>query len=136
MNFFLDIDRRRMRNQIRPVLLVFTAPDQLRVQVTVPALVCNPDGALMLLLQHGLELGGRNIFARSLFVGEWGASLLLLRLWRFLHTAGACARTDSIILLNSGSTFASKSAWIWYASVNSANAQRPYWPLLFTPGTQ
>jgi hypothetical protein len=44
--------------------------------------------------------------------------------------------TDSIILLNSAATFASKSDSILYTSVNSAKAQRPWRPSLLTPGIQ
>src|SRR5262245_24917424 len=51
-----------------------------------------------------------------------------------LHPATPTAA--AIIRSNSASTFALKSASIWYTSVNSANAQRPYVFRLFTPGTQ
>lgn len=51
---------------------------------------------------------------------------------RYASIAANC----SIILLNSASTFFAKSTSIWYTSVNSAKAQRPYCLRLFTPGTQ
>ncbi|HEY2921169.1 MAG TPA: hypothetical protein VGK77_19475 [Candidatus Binatia bacterium] len=35
MNFFLDVKRRRVDNEIAPVLLVLTAPDKLRIEVGV-----------------------------------------------------------------------------------------------------
>ena len=35
MNFFLDVERRRVDDEIAPVLLVLTAPDELRIEVGV-----------------------------------------------------------------------------------------------------
>jgi hypothetical protein len=54
-----------MRHQIGPVLLVLAAPDQLRVQVAVAALVCDADRALLLLLHHGLEFSAVGMFLRE-----------------------------------------------------------------------
>jgi hypothetical protein len=35
MNLLLDVQRRRMHHQFAPVLLVFPAPDELRVEIAV-----------------------------------------------------------------------------------------------------
>ena len=37
MNLFLNVKRRGMDNQIRPILFVLAAPHQLRVQIAIPA---------------------------------------------------------------------------------------------------
>src|SRR5262249_24415168 len=78
MNFLLDVERRRMHHEVGPVLLILAAPDQLRVQVAVAALVGHADGALRLLLHHGLIFSGRNVLASSLLVRECSDSLGVL----------------------------------------------------------
>jgi hypothetical protein len=50
VDLLLDVERRRVYHEIGPVLLILAAPDQLRVQVTVAALVGHEDGALCFLL--------------------------------------------------------------------------------------
>ena len=46
-----------MDDEIGPVLLVLAAPDELRVEVGVAALVGHPDRVADLLVQNGLVLG-------------------------------------------------------------------------------
>src|SRR5690349_21265827 len=78
MDLFLDVDRRRVRYQIGPILLVLASPDQLRVQVAVAALIGYADWALLPLVHHGLEFGGGNILSRSLLMSECFNCLLFL----------------------------------------------------------
>src|SRR5690606_21772536 len=54
--------RRRMHDQIAPVLLVLTAPDQLRIEVGI-ARVTNERRCLLGLVQHRLVLRGGNVLA-------------------------------------------------------------------------
>ena len=70
---------------------------------------------------------------RGFFILGKGLCHNLYREFRFGH---GLALTAAIILLNSLSTLALKSDSIWYTSVNSAKAQRPYCPVWFTPGIQ
>ena len=70
MDLFLDVERRRVDDEVAPVLLVLAAPDELRVEVAVAALVGHADRALLLLLQHRLVFGGRDVLARRLVVLE------------------------------------------------------------------
>ncbi len=70
MDLLLDVERRRMDHQIGPVLLVLAAPDELRVEVAVAALVGHADRALLLLLHHRLEFGRGNVLALGLVVLE------------------------------------------------------------------
>src|SRR5262249_32294985 len=64
--------------RVGPVLLILAAPDQLRVQVTVAALVGHANGVLLLLLHHRLIFSGGNVLTPSLFVRERCNSLGVL----------------------------------------------------------
>jgi hypothetical protein len=44
VDLFLDVERRGVHDQVGPVLLILAAPDQLRVQVAVAALIGHADG--------------------------------------------------------------------------------------------
>ena len=70
VDFLLDVERRRVHHEVGPVLLILAAPDQLRVQVAVAALVGHADGALLLLLHHRLIFGGGDVLAPGLLVRE------------------------------------------------------------------
>jgi len=63
MNFFLDVERRCLDHQIRPVFLVLAPPDELRVKVAVAALVSHPNGALFFLEHHRLVFGSGDVLA-------------------------------------------------------------------------
>src|SRR5262249_18825235 len=111
-HFLLNIERGGVDDDIAPVLLILAAPYKLRVKITVAALVSNRDGILLLLLQDGLELRGWNVLPLG--------SVMLERLYalggnRFLCHVRClvkphCFEAESIILLNSLSTLALKSA--------------------------
>ena len=75
--FGFDSERRILLiiwlNPIRRIdidTLHLAAPDQLRVQVAVPAFVGIANGALLILAHHRLVLGRRDIFAGRLDMGE------------------------------------------------------------------
>jgi hypothetical protein len=46
VHLLLDVERRRLDDQVGPVLLVLAAPDELRVQVAVAPLIGQPDRVL------------------------------------------------------------------------------------------
>src|SRR5436309_634899 len=113
MNLFLDVDRCRLDNEIAPVLLILTAPDQLWIEVAVPAFVCHADRGLFLLLQHRLVLGGWNVLPLGFLVPDRLDGFIALGRLLFRHDAvfpcAARPATRSIILSNSLSIFALKS---------------------------
>ena len=59
-----------MDDQVAPVLHILAAPDQLRVQVAVAALVGHTQRLLLLLVEHRLVFGGRRCAPRGVDVGE------------------------------------------------------------------
>jgi hypothetical protein len=69
VHLLLDVERRSMDHEIAPVLLVLAAPDQLRIEVGV-ARIADLFRVLLLLLQHRLEFGRRDVFAPRLVVRE------------------------------------------------------------------
>ena len=69
MYFFLDVERRRVNNEIAPVLLVLAAPDELRIKICVSR-IADFLWILLLLFQYRLIFRCRNIFARGLVVLE------------------------------------------------------------------
>ena len=74
MDLFLDVQRRRVDDEVAPVLLVFAAPDELRIEIRV-ARLADPLGVLLLLFQHGLVFSRGDVFALGLLVLEGGDSL-------------------------------------------------------------
>ena len=62
-----------MDDEIAPVLLVLAAPDQLRIEIAIAALVGDPNGRLLLFLLDGLELRGGNVLPLVGVVRERGA---------------------------------------------------------------
>ena len=49
VDLLLDVERRRVDDEVAPVLLILAAPDELRVEVAVAALVGDADRGLLLL---------------------------------------------------------------------------------------
>ena len=70
VDLLLDVERRRVDDEIAPVLLVLAAPDELGIEVAVAAVVGHAHRVLLLLLQHGLVLGCGNILPLGLVVLE------------------------------------------------------------------
>ena len=70
VDLFLDVERRRVDDEVAPVLLVLAAPDELRVEVAVAARIATRLGVLFLLLQHRLKFGRRNVLPLGLVVRE------------------------------------------------------------------
>ena len=69
MNFFLDVERRRVDDEIAPVLLVFPTPDELRIEVGV-ARILDRLGLFFFFLKNGLVLGRRDVLTLGLVVLE------------------------------------------------------------------
>ena len=70
MDLFLDVERRGVDDQVGPVLLILAAPDELRIEIAVAALVGDADRVLLVLLHHRLVFGGGDVLARGLVVLE------------------------------------------------------------------
>ena len=70
MDALLDVERRRVDDEVGPVLLVLAAPDQLRVQIAVAAFVGDAEGGLIVFLHQRLMLGAGKVFASGYGVGE------------------------------------------------------------------
>ena len=70
VNFLLNIEWWHLYNEVRPVLLVFAAPDKLRVEVTVATVISNTNRALFIFFHDRLMFGCWNIFACCLIVPD------------------------------------------------------------------
>ena len=84
MDFLLDVERRRVDDEIAPVLLILAAPDELRIEVGVARILYRL-GLFFLFLKHGLVLSGRDVLALGLVVlksldgfGDLGADFLAM----------------------------------------------------------
>ena len=113
VDLLLDVERRSVDDEVAPVLLILPAPDELRIEVGVARIAHRLRG-LLLLFQHGLVLGRRDVLPLGLVVlerfdGSWRCGFLG---HDYFSSIAGCATTDSIILLNSLSTLALKSASI------------------------
>ena len=116
MDFLLDVERRGVDDEIAPILLVFTAPDELRIEVGI-ARILDRLGLFLLFLNNGLVLGRRDVFALGLIVCQRFDRLCRRLKLRFLCHVNSLGRLlpagEAIILLNWLSTLALKSASIW-----------------------
>jgi hypothetical protein len=63
VHLLLDVEGRRLDDQIGPVLLVLAPPNQLRIEIAVAPPVLFADRRLVLLVHDRLELGGRDVAA-------------------------------------------------------------------------
>ena len=70
VHLLLDEERRYLHHEVRPVLLVLAAPDELRVEIAVAAFVGDLDRPPVAFGHHGFVLGGGDVLARCLPVGE------------------------------------------------------------------
>ena len=61
VHLLLDVERRRVDDEVAPVLYVLAAPDELRIEVAVAALVRQPHRRLIGLLHDRLVLGSRDV---------------------------------------------------------------------------
>ena len=91
VDLLLDEQRRRLHDEVGPVLRVLAAPDELGIEVAVAALVSDLDGALLGALHHGPELGRGDVLARRVLVPERLDSLPGSVL-RHGHTRGRLSR--------------------------------------------
>ncbi len=103
MNFFLDIKRRRVDDEVAPILLIFPTPDELRIEVGV-ARIFYRLGLFLLFLKNGLVLGRRDVFALGLVVCQRFDRLCRRLKLRFLYhvnfLVGSYPANEPIILLN------------------------------------
>ena len=92
VDFFLDVERRRVDHEVAPVLLILAAPDELRVEIAVAALVGNTDRVLLLLVHDGLKLRRGNVLPLVGVVHEGFDGLRggLLRGFLRRHVAALC----------------------------------------------
>src|SRR5437879_5488837 len=63
MDLLLDVERRRLDDEVAPVLLILAAPDELRVEIAVAPLVGDAPRLFRLLLDDGLVLRGRDVLS-------------------------------------------------------------------------
>ena len=70
LDLLLDVERRRMNDEIAPILLILPAPDELGIEVAIAPLVGHADGADSPFLQYRLILGSGNILPLGLVVLE------------------------------------------------------------------
>src|SRR5438034_3631994 len=70
MDLLLDVERRRLDDEVAPVLLILAAPDELRIEIAVAPFVGGTPRFLRLLLDDGLVLRGRDVLALRLLVLE------------------------------------------------------------------
>ena len=66
----LDVQRRGVHHQVRRVLLILAAPDELRVKVAVASFVCYLDGAALLIPEQRLVLRARDVTPRGVVVSN------------------------------------------------------------------
>ncbi len=70
MDLLLDVPRWRMDDAVGSVQLVLAAPEELRIEVAVAPVLGDARGGLLFLLQHRLELGGRDVRPLGLLVAK------------------------------------------------------------------
>jgi len=61
MDLLLNVNRGDVDDEITPVLFIFPSPDQLRVEIPIPAFIGNSRGILGFFLNKGLTLCRRNV---------------------------------------------------------------------------
>ena len=137
VHLLLDVERRRMDDEIAPVLLVLAAPHELRIKVGV-ARVANRTGLRCSALQHRLVLGRGNVLPLVVVVLEGLDGLGALGFFAML-SACSCRLQRSVLALDHLVELGrhlglAKSDSIWYTSANSANAQRPMLPEMVHAG--
>src|SRR5262249_51841526 len=89
MDLLLDVERRSRHNQAGPVLIILPAPDELRIEIPVAAVVSQLDRRLLLLPHQRLVLDSRQILPLRL-VAERSDGFAFGRLlgFRFLRHEG------------------------------------------------
>lgn len=69
VNSFPNVERRRRNNEIGPIPLILTAPDQLRIKIGI-ARIAHLLGVLLVIVQHRLIFSSGNILALGVVVGK------------------------------------------------------------------
>ena len=70
MDLLLDVERRRLDDQIRPVRHILAPPHQLRIEIAITPLVSHLDGPLHPRRDKRLQFRRRRILPRRLVMGE------------------------------------------------------------------
>ncbi|AEO46714.1 hypothetical protein F11_01220 [Rhodospirillum rubrum F11] len=99
VDLFLDIKRRGLNDQFRPIPLVLAPPDQLRVEIAVAAVIGDANGGFHLFLHHRLQFGGGDVDPLRILVGQ-RLDTDFLGHTRSLPYAAWSATTDAINSLN------------------------------------
>lgn len=96
MNLFLNVKRRGVDNEVAPILFILSAPDELRVKVTIAPLISDAHGVLLLALQDRLELRRGDILPLGFIVLKGLNGLGFLAIYYFSEASWLA--TDWIIL--------------------------------------
>ena len=70
VDFLLNIQWRRLNDQVRPIRHVLPPPHQLRIKIRIAPLIRHPDGSLHLRRHERLQLRRRRIAARGLIMSQ------------------------------------------------------------------
>ena len=79
MHFFLNIERGGIHHEVGPVLLVFAAPDQLRIEIAIAAGIRDLDRTAIIMLDNGFHFRRRNIRPPGIRMLDRGDCLFCLR---------------------------------------------------------
>lgn len=125
---YMDVQRRGGDDEVRPVLLILAAPDQLRIEITVAPLVSEPDRALLLLPHDGLELRRRNVPAPGVLMGQRfdfdGLALPRSRVGHSLPSFLAIFFFASASMARNSSTYSASAACVSAALRSASNASK------------
>ena len=78
VDLLLDEERRRLRNEVGGVLLIFAPPDELGIEVTVAPLIGNPERAAVVPFHDSLVLGSGDVLPRGITVVKLPTCLFTL----------------------------------------------------------
>ena len=70
VDLLLDVERRRVDDEVGGILPILAAPHQLRIEIAVAAFVGDAHRRTLVLLHHRLVFGGGDVLARGLVVDE------------------------------------------------------------------
>ena len=104
MNLLLDKEWWGLHDQIGPSFFVLSTPYELGIEIAVAAFVGNPDRAPVVILHHGLILGGGDVLARSVPVPDGGDLLSQLSFPRSpsCHNTYSLSEENQLVRSNCG----------------------------------
>ena len=121
VDLLLDVEWRRSDHQIRPILLIFPAPDELRIEVAITALVGNADRAPFGISEDRLMLSTRDMEPPILSVGQ------RLDARRLLGGTGVTRRHRSTPLYTNGEWRMQNGEWRAERSTGTGTTQIALW---------